>query len=116
LKNAGQSGVLWPVAISRSAGTVLAFGIALATRTRLWPRGGGGMVRIALISGAIDAAANVCYVLATRAGLFGLAVVVTSLYPGITVLLARLLLGERLRWLQRAGLMLAAVGVVLVTV
>jgi len=40
----------------------------------------------------------------------------TSLYPGITVLLARLLLGERLRWLQRAGLMLAAVGVVLVTV
>ena len=116
LKNAGQSGVLWPVAISRSAGTVLAFGIALATRTRLWPRGKGGMVRIALISGAIDAAANVCYVLATRAGLFGLAVVVTSLYPGITVLLARLLLGERLRWLQRAGLMLAAVGVVLVTV
>ena len=41
LKNAGQSGVLWPVAISRSAGTVVAFGIALATRTRLrWGRGG----------------------------------------------------------------------------
>jgi drug/metabolite transporter (DMT)-like permease len=116
LKNAGQAGVLWPVAISRSAGTVVAFGIALATRTRLWPRAGGGIVRIALISGAIDAAANVCYVLATRAGLFGLAVVITSLYPGITVLLARLLLGERLRWVQRAGLVLAAVGVVLVTV
>jgi drug/metabolite transporter (DMT)-like permease len=116
LKDAGQSGVLWPVAISRSAGTVVAFGIALATRTRLWPRAGGGMVRIALISGAIDAAANVCYVWATRVGLFGLAVVITSLYPGITVLLARLLLGERLRWIQRAGLVLAAVGVVLVTV
>jgi drug/metabolite transporter (DMT)-like permease len=70
----------------------------------------------ARISGAIDAAANVCYVLATRAGLFGLAVVITSLYPGVTVLLARLLLGERMRWLQRAGLLLAAVGVVLVTV
>jgi drug/metabolite transporter (DMT)-like permease len=116
LKNAGQAGVLWPVAISRSAGTVVAFGMALATRTRLWPRAGGGIVRIALISGAIDAAANVCYVLATRAGLFGLAVVITSLYPGITVLLARLLLGERLRWVQRAGLVLAAAGVVLVTV
>jgi uncharacterized membrane protein len=115
LKNAGQSGVLWPVAISRSAGTVVAFGIALATRTRLtWGR--GGITGIALISGAIDAAANVCYVLATRAGLFGLAVVITSLYPGMTVLLARVLLGERMRWLQRAGLLLAAVGVVLVTV
>jgi drug/metabolite transporter (DMT)-like permease len=114
LKNAGQSGVLWPVAISRSAGTVVAFGIALATRTRLRP-GRGGITGIALVSGAIDAAANVCYVLATRVGLFGLAVVITSLYPGMTVLLARVLLGERMRWVQRAGLLLAAVGVVLVT-
>jgi drug/metabolite transporter (DMT)-like permease len=116
LKNAGQSGVLWPVAISRSAGTVVAFGMALATRTRLWPRRGAGFAGIALISGTVDAAANVCYVLATRTGLFGLAVVITSLYPGITVLLARLLLDERMRWLQRAGLLLAAAGVVLVTV
>jgi drug/metabolite transporter (DMT)-like permease len=115
LKNAGQSGVLWPVAISRLAGTMVAFGIALVTRSRLWPRRGAGVAGIALVSGAIDAAANVCYVLATRAGLFGLAVVITSLYPGVTVLLARLLLGERMRWLQRAGLLLAAVGVVLVT-
>ena len=114
LKNAGQSGVLWPVAISRSAGTVVAFGIALATRTRL-RFGRGGITGIALISGALDAAANVCYVLATRVGLFGLAVVITSLYPGMTVLLARVLLGERMRWLQRAGSLLAAAGVVLVT-
>ena len=70
---------------------------------------------IALASGAIDAAANVRYVLATRVGLFGLAVVITSLYPGMTVLLARVLLGERMRWLQRTGLLLAAAGVVLVT-
>ena len=115
LKNAGQSGVLWPVAISRSAGTVVALGIALATGTRLWPRQGARVAGIALVSGAIDAGANVCYVLATRAGLFGLAVVITSLYPGATVLLARLLLGERMRWLQRAGLLLAAAGVVLLT-
>ena len=116
LKNAGQSGVLWPVAISRTTGTLVAFAIAVATRTRPWQQGGGGIVMIALVSGAVDAAANVCYVLATRAGLFGLAVVVTALYPGMTVLLARVLLGERMRWLQRAGLLLAAVGVVLLTV
>jgi EamA-like transporter family len=113
LKNAGQSGVLWPVAVSRTAGTLVAFGIALATRTRPWRH--GGMGAIALVSGAVDAAANVCYVLATRAGLFGLAVVITSLYPGMTVLLARWVLGERMRWLQRAGLLLAAIGVVLLT-
>jgi drug/metabolite transporter (DMT)-like permease len=55
-------------------------------------------------------------VLATRAGLFGLAVVLTSLYPGVTVLLARFLLGERMTWARRAGLALAAVGILLVTV
>ena len=115
LKNAGQSGVLWPVAISRTAGTLVAVGIALAIRTRPWRREGGGTGVIALVSGAVDAAANVCYVLATRAGLFGLAVVITSLYPGMTVLLARWVLGERMRWLQRAGLLLAAAGVVLLT-
>jgi len=115
LKDAGQSGVLWPVAISRSAGTVVALGIALATGTRPWRQRGASVVCISLISGTLDAAANVCYVLATRAGLFGLAVVITALYPGMTVLLARLVLGERMRWLQRAGLLLAAVGVVFVT-
>jgi drug/metabolite transporter (DMT)-like permease len=115
LKNAGQSGVLWPVAVSRTAGTLVAFGIALATRTRPWQRAGGRIGVIALVSGAVDAAANVCYVFATRAGLFGLAVVITSLYPGMTVLLARWLLGERMRWLQRAGLLLAAICVVLLT-
>ena len=45
--------------------------------------------------------------------MFGLAVVLASLYPGVTVLLARVL-GERLRWVPRAGLGLAAVGIILV--
>ena len=66
-------------------------------------------------AGVIDVAANICYVAATRTGMFGLAVVLASLYPGITVLLARVALGERLRWVQRAGLRrLAAVGILLV--
>jgi drug/metabolite transporter (DMT)-like permease len=121
LKNAGQSGVLWPVVVSRGAGSVVALAIALAAGVRPWRRSREhgaartGMARIALASGAVDAAANVCYVLATRAGLFGLAVVITALYPGMTVLLARWVLGERMRWLQRAGLLLAAAGVVLLT-
>ena len=54
LKNAGQSGVLWPVAISRTAGTLIAVGIVLATRTRPWRREGGGFVRVADMNGWVS--------------------------------------------------------------
>ena len=116
LRNAGTSGVLWPVAESKLAGAVIAVAAAAVTRTRpLWWTADRRGFTMALASGLFDATANACYVLATRAGLFGLAVVITSLYPGITVLLARLTLGERMRLIQRAGLALAAVGIILIT-
>jgi drug/metabolite transporter (DMT)-like permease len=116
LRYAGTSGVLWPVAESKLAGAVIAVAAAAATRTRpLWWGADRRGFTMALASGLFDATANACYVLATRAGLFGLAVVITSLYPGITVLLARLTLGERMRSVQRAGLALAAVGIILIT-
>jgi drug/metabolite transporter (DMT)-like permease len=113
LRDAGTGGVIWPVALSRTAGAIIALACCALTRTRLLGR--GDALVIALASGTVDALANVCYVLATRAGLFGLAVVLTSLYPGVTVLLARIVLGERMRWVQRAGLLVAAAGIILVT-
>jgi drug/metabolite transporter (DMT)-like permease len=66
----------------------------------------------AAAAGGIDVVANICYVAATRTGMIGLSVVLASLYPGVTVLLARVVLGERLRWVQRAGLGLAALALV----
>jgi drug/metabolite transporter (DMT)-like permease len=117
LRNAGHSGTLWPVALARLAGLAVILLAAAATRTRPVLTSASVRLRLATVgSGVLDASANICYVFATRAGLFGLAVVLTSLYPGITVLLARLTLGERLRPAQQAGLLLAAVGIVLVTV
>lgn len=117
LREAGTAGVTWPVAIARITGLAVALGSCLAMRVRpLSWRGDRRVLGIALASGALDAAANVAYVMATRAGMFGLAVVLTSLYPGITVLLARYIFGERMRWIQRAGLIMAGVGVALVSV
>jgi drug/metabolite transporter (DMT)-like permease len=117
LRNGGHSGALWPVATARLAGLTVVLLAAAATRSRPLLRGASTRLLVATAgSGVLDASANVCYVAATRAGLFGLAVVLTALYPGITVLLARLILGERLHATQRVGLLLAGIGVVLVTV
>jgi drug/metabolite transporter (DMT)-like permease len=117
IRNGGESGAFWPVAVARVAGTLIVVIAAAGTRTGpvRW-RPDARLFLTALGAGVLDAGANVCYALATRAGLFGLAIVLTSLYPGVTVLLARVVLGERMRWTQRAGLALAAAGVVLVAV
>jgi drug/metabolite transporter (DMT)-like permease len=115
IRNAGQTGELWPVAAARigELAVVLTAAAVLRRGLRL-RRAGGWLLLTAAGAGVIDVVANICYVAATRTGMFGLAVVLASLYPGITVLLARVVLGERLRWVQRAGLGLAAIGILLV--
>ncbi|MBW8487010.1 EamA family transporter [Actinomadura parmotrematis] len=123
LKAAGDGAGLWPVVGAR-AGNLLAVAVALAVAVRL--RGGvpGPRFRdlgrpalvLALASGLLDGGANALYFAAAQSGLLSLAAVLTSLYPAITVLLARIAYSERLRAIQRVGLGVAAAGVALVTV
>jgi drug/metabolite transporter (DMT)-like permease len=117
IRNAGQSGEFWPVAAGRIGELAAVLIAAAVLRRGVLPRGGadGRLLMAAAGAGVIDVVANICYVAATRTGAFGLAVVLASLYPGFTVLLARVVLGERLRLVQRAGLALAAIGILLVT-
>jgi drug/metabolite transporter (DMT)-like permease len=117
IRNAGQSGAVWPVAAGRIGELVAVLATALVLRGGLKARGLDARLVLAAVSaGVIDVIANICYVAATRTGMFGLAVVMASLYPGVTVLLARVVLGERLRWIQRAGLAIAALGIALIAI
>jgi drug/metabolite transporter (DMT)-like permease len=70
----------------------------------------------AFAAGALDAAANVTMLSAIRIGPLAVASVLGSMYPVATILLARIVLGERLRWVQRAGVMLALVAVALTSI
>ena len=116
LRYAGASGVLWPSAMARITGAMVVTGAVAWLGGVAWRAASPWLLAAAVASGLLDAAANVCYVAATRDGLFGIAVVLTSLYPGVTVLLARVVLGERLRLPQLAGLLLALAGIALVSV
>ena len=117
IRNAGQSGgELWPVAAARTGELAVVLITAAVLRRSPRPRGAQPRLRLAAAAaGVIDVTANICYAAAARTGMFGLAVVLASLYPAVTVLLARVVLGERLRWVQRAGLGLAAIGIILAT-
>jgi drug/metabolite transporter (DMT)-like permease len=116
LRYAGASGVLWPSAVARITGALVVTGAVAWLGGRAWRSASPWLLAAAIVSGVLDAAANVCYVAATRDGLFGIAVVLTSLYPGITVLLARVVLRERMRLPQLAGLLLAVAGIALVSI
>ena len=63
--------------------------------------------------GWTDAGANWLYGAATRHGLVSVTAVLASLYPAVTVLLARFIEGERMRPIQNIGVGLAMCGVVL---
>ncbi|HEV3473394.1 MAG TPA: EamA family transporter, partial [Actinomycetota bacterium] len=73
----------------------------------------GTVVGIAA-AGTFDVAANIFYLLSTREGLLTIVAVVTSMYPAMTVLLARLYLKERFTQIQMAGLVFAAIAITLI--
>jgi drug/metabolite transporter (DMT)-like permease len=64
-----------------------------------------------VLAGATGQAATLAYFYATHYSMLAVAAVLVSLYPGFTVLFARVLLHERLRPSQRFGLGLGALAV-----
>jgi drug/metabolite transporter (DMT)-like permease len=98
-----------PLVIGRAISSAVTLTAALALRRHL----GGGRpdLRTAAAAGGLDSLANFAFLLAVRDGDLAVVAVITALYPAGTVLLARLLLGERIGRTQVAGLGLAAVAV-----
>ena len=101
LDHAGHDAGLWPLLGSRTASVVILAAVALATRHRLVP---GAVGREVVVVGLFDVGANVAYLLASRRGLLSIVALVASLYPASTVVLARVLLRERLSPAQALGL------------
>jgi len=103
LARAGSASGLWPLLIARATSTKVPLSVPRAA------------LPAALACGALDVLANALYLIATRGGPLGLVATLTSLYPASTVVLARVVLRERLRPVQSLGLACAAAAIVLIT-
>ena len=113
LHNATQNttAVLWLMIVSRVAGTLLVLAFVLVRREPLSvPPAAWSLV---FINATLDLAGNFFYILASKAGRLDIAAVLSSLYPGATVVLAWLLLKEHISRWQLVGIVLALGAIVL---
>ena len=114
LNRAGSGSGLWPVAAAAVAEVAAALAAAVATRSLRLP--GARPRLLAVITGATGAAGTILFFFASHQGFLAVTAVLTSLYPAVTIVLARAMLGERLTGLRLAGLTLAAACVALIAV
>ena len=104
---------LWPLAGARATAVLLVGALSLVRRAG---RPSCDGLRLAVGAGTFEALANSVFLVASRQGLLTLVGVIGSMYPASTVVLARVVLRERLAPHQWAGLALAVVAVVAVAV
>jgi drug/metabolite transporter (DMT)-like permease len=111
LARAGDAG-LWPLVSARVVSVALFGAAAVVTGTRLVME--RRPLTMAVGGGALDMVANALYLIATRDGELSAVVTLASLYPASTVLLARVVLAERLTVLQMVGIGCALIAVLLI--
>jgi drug/metabolite transporter (DMT)-like permease len=109
LARSGTAAGMWPLVGARVASVAL-FGI-LAMWSAQSLRLTAPVTRITVAAGVVDMCANALYLLATRYASLSVVVTLSSLYPASTVLLARVVLGERLNAWQVAGVLCALVAI-----
>jgi drug/metabolite transporter (DMT)-like permease len=108
LDAAADGGVPWTILAVRSTSTLLALTLALVASVALVPP--ARLVPAVLAVGVFDTSANVLVAFATTRGSAGVVAVLSALYPVVTILLARVALGERLDRPRRVGGALALGG------
>ena len=110
---ASQTDPHWACMIMRIS-TMVFLLAAIAVRRRKVAFRNRHLPYIALM-GFLDAMASYAFALATNSGLLSLVAVVASLFPAVTVLLSTMILKERLNRAQLLGVVLAIVGVAMIS-
>jgi drug/metabolite transporter (DMT)-like permease len=110
---ATRTATLWPMTASRMGGIII-LTIYMTIRRETWKveKGAWGLI---LLNGILDIGGNLFFVLAGQTGRLDVSSVLSSLYPGMTVILAWFILKERLSRTQWIGIIAAMIAIVLFT-
>jgi uncharacterized membrane protein len=102
--------VAWVLLSARTADVLVLVLAAIVVRPPI-PRAPVALAALAAV-GVFDLLANLLFVIAAGRGLLSVVGVLGSLYPAVTVVLARIVLNERLSRVQNTGVLITLAGVV----
>lgn len=117
LNRAGSGAGIWPVFSGQAAETAVLAGLVALTRglrQALTSARSTDTAVLAVLTGITGGGATIAYFFATQHGFLAITAVLTSLYPAITIGLARMVVHERLSAARLAGLILAGASVTLI--
>jgi drug/metabolite transporter (DMT)-like permease len=109
---AGDGGAVWASFVNRTTSVAMLIAAALFLRPRL--SDARPHLPALAVAGTLDVSANLAFAAALREGLLSLVSVAGSLYPVVTVLLARVFLHERVQRIQEVGVAATLAGVVMI--
>ena len=104
--------VFWPLIAARGASLVVILIVALSSGQAWLPS--RSSLRIVLLAGTLDVGGNTFFLLAAQSGRLDVASVLSSLYPAVTVILARSILKEHVTRVQGIGIAAALVAIPLI--
>ena len=109
VRQAGDASALWIAALTRTGGLIVTSVVVLVLRNFRDITSAG--VRWGIVTGCIDSLGTILFVHASQSGRLDEAVVISSLYPAVTVLLARVFLKEHFTRWRLVGLLAALAAV-----
>jgi drug/metabolite transporter (DMT)-like permease len=109
VRQAGDASAFWIATFTRTGGLLITGVIVLLQRKFSDITGAG--VRWGILTGCVDSLGTILFVRASQAGRLDEAVVISSLYPAVTVLLARMFLKEHFTRWRFIGLLAALAAV-----
>jgi len=109
VRQAGDASAFWIATFTRTGG-LLVTGVIVLLQRKFSDITGAG-VRWGILTGCVDSLGTILFVRASQAGRLDEAVVISSLYPAVTVLLARMFLKEHFTRWRFIGLLAALAAV-----
>jgi drug/metabolite transporter (DMT)-like permease len=114
IRYASRPDPLWGVLATRTGSVLALLMLGVAFRSRI--NVARADVPPLFAVGVLDVSADVFFAFATTVGLLSIVSILSSLYPVATVILARIVLKERMARVQQAGIGLALAGVLLISI